>query len=344
MDCARSLRLRASAGLRQPLKVLIATGLLLTCQSEVAGNANSETEEVCHLQASSRKSAEVSPDVDFSIRHIFEAIEGPEPPEPADLPQVEPMSVLTPPASPPRKFILHHIWKCGGTHLCDVARKSGFHVPRNPGCHRPTKDSPPDGSKWLPCAAVRGLDCLPFDVFGHECAASGMNLTQAQGFGWIGVIREPVEHSYSWLAHGVSGASDPKVKALRGMREWTETCPREKPCGFYTFFPNLQTRWLAGGKCLKHPELPGCIDKALARLKRMDVVLEQSGMHLLGQEKLTKFGWKVEEPPSKPLVSGGRSLMHNLTAEARSEDVKFTKKLVHLDLQLYHRAKAQGIV
>eukprot|EP00928_Gymnodinium_smaydae_P078547 TRINITY_DN6263_c0_g1_i1.p1 TRINITY_DN6263_c0_g1~~TRINITY_DN6263_c0_g1_i1.p1 ORF type:complete len:341 (+),score=57.20 TRINITY_DN6263_c0_g1_i1:40-1062(+) len=235
----------------------------------------------------------------------------------------------------PTRFLLHHMWKCGGTHMCDVAKESGFVVPENPGCHRLQNDST---SLWQPCAVGQpGLATLPFDVLGHECAVDSNVLDEgeAEGFAWIGIVRDPVEQALSWLSHARRG--NKTFFSAMSFEEWVRVCA-ETDCGWYTFVPNLQTRWLAGGRCLKDPSEADCVSLAVRNLGRMAAVLEQSGGSLLGREKLKRFGWVMQ--PEVQHESGAASVASELSPQAR----QYIEKVQHLDIALLSAARAQGIV
>jgi hypothetical protein len=245
----------------------------------------------------------------------------------------------------PNRFLVHHIWKCGGTHLCDVARGSGFAVPKNNGCHRFKNDSRPvdfdgytDPTTWNPCVTGGGLAKLPFSVIGHECFVDAKTLDygEQEGFTWVGALRDPVEQALSWLAHTKYGW--PELRNLNNLEEWVKVCNEAHNCGWYTFIPNLQTRWLAGGECLKDPEKEDCLQLALASLRRMAVVLEQSRSILLGQDRLVKLGWKPEKPEN--VNNGARSEL----AEMASQERAFVENVQQADIKLIGAARAEGLI
>lgn len=236
-----------------------------------------------------------------------------------------------------RRFLLHHMWKCGGTHLCDVARKSGFVVPQAVGCHRFKDDTTPVDSKtgkWVPCALGTSLANVSWDVIGHECGIDVATLDKGEreGFTWVTVVRDPVEQALSWLSHAKWGKAVPENATFA---EWL----RIRPGGFYDFVPNLQTRWLAGGRCSNDPETTAneCVQLALANLRRMAAVLEQRGSELLHQDKLEKLGWTVEKGSNHS--SGARHEMRELQLEAKA-----IEQVQHVDIALLKAARAEGLI
>ena len=54
-----------------------------------------------------------------------------------------------------QRIFLLHIWKCGGTQFCAVARANGESVNPDWGCHMP---EPSRKSKWTPCADGRKFE------------------------------------------------------------------------------------------------------------------------------------------------------------------------------------------
>jgi len=187
-----------------------------------------------------------------------------------------------------------------------------------------------------------GLADIPFDVVGHECPVDAQTISMAEdaGFQWVGMVRDPVQQAYSWFHHARAPGKFGRTEET--MTEWLRACGGTgSTCGFFTFVPNLQTRWLAGRRCMSQPEQEGCVEQALANLKRMAVVLEQDGSRVKGTEKLQKLGWTVHEKEQDAgYVSGSATLL----GKAAAVEIAHVAELQHLDMRLLKEARAQGLI
>lgn len=239
------------------------------------------------------------------------------------------------------RIILHHIWKTGGSHLCQLAAEAGFTVPHNPGCHRWKDDTAPISkevnsssrdTEWKPCAISPGIRKLPFDVIGHECGITSkdIDVAQKEGFSLVGAIRDPIEQAASWYMHSKNGNFGGTL--FHNITGWISGCNSAHPCGWYTFEDNLQTRWLAGGELN--------VELALANLARFDVVLEQRGEVLHGLSKLKNLGWKQPDIHSNH-TSGA---MAYLEGTMPTEELQHLKTVQRYDIQLINLARAKGLI
>merc|ERR1719401_205278 len=186
----------------------------------------------------------------------------------------------------------------------------------------------------MPCAVNSpGFEELPFDVFGHECPVDAEKISRAQteGFAWIGTVRDPIEQAASWYMHARRGHI-----GYRNITSWLEGCNDQHPCGFYTFKPNLQTRWLAGHACYKTPSL-SCVEAALDNLARMDVVLEQRASTLAGLDRLAVLGWQVPVPA--PDAQGYTSNAAAYIAGMSKEERRHLEALQVYDIKLIAGAR-----
>jgi len=235
------------------------------------------------------------------------------------------------------RILLHHIWKNGGTHLCELARSSGFAVPSHARCYKETKDS--RGQKVdYPCATGPGLANSSFDVLGHECPLSLDEIDEAERYGFrvVEVLRDPIQQAVSWYLHVSEFRSRQNRSSKLKFKEWAEE-DNKKYFGHFT--PNLQTRWLGGENCQIAPQEAGCIENALKTLSRMAAVLEQDGSQLRGIDRLAKLGWY-------PKVEGSNhsSRTNSYIAQMSAEEKSWLLDAQSIDIQLIKAARARGLM
>jgi len=236
------------------------------------------------------------------------------------------------------RIVLHHIWKTGGTHLCQLAAKAGFAVPHNSGCHRWKDDAAPiskketNASEWTPCAITPRIHELPFDVIGHECMinSTDIDIVQKEGFSLVGVVRDPIEQAASWYMH--AGRQNFGGNVYHNITAWIKGCNPTHKCGWYTFKDNLPTRWHAGGKL--------SVELALANLARFDVVLEQRGAFLHGLPKLEQLDWK--QPYTHSNYTSGA--IAYLEGKMPTGELQYLKTVQRYDTQLIHMARSRGLI
>lgn len=177
-----------------------------------------------------------------------------------------------------KRFVLHHVWKTGGTELCRLARANGWYVPAIEGCS---------------ILVSEGWPREDYDLIGQESmigngprpdfkpSQSNMHKEiEAHNVQWISIMRHPFSRSLSHYHH----ASHFFNNTIKNQTTNTQMklffqghgCRGNgSPCHFPLYVPDQQTRWICGtAQCSIKLNLDKQdLMRAMSNIQKFDVVL-----------------------------------------------------------------------
>lgn len=216
------------------------------------------------------------------------------------------------------RILLHHIWKCGGTELCEMAIRNG--------------EAAPGALGWSPsdrcgAAALRPVDLVKANysfVSWQYPLPPGPPVGDAGSpFTSVVVLRNPLDQALSHFRHaqadyglwntfhdfldyGLCVASRAQEGDLSQCRQWLTVSARSRPQqefeslqSFALWQDNQQTRWLAPGLQTwtgARPILAAAdLGAAKARLAEFDEVLVLEELEARDRFRFAKYGWRNTE-------------------------------------------------
>lgn len=229
-----------------------------------------------------------------------------------------------------------HIWKCGGTNMCKVARINGEAANPDWGCHAPDSTR---SQGWKPCT-----DPKPFSVtspeltfVGSECPLKGTEPFDDPHWTFVAILRNPLTQATSWYLH----ARQVMKGKLPTFFEWVKKKKTARGIFFEQFEDNLQTRFICGWTCNEKPVLDeGDLEKAKANLAKFQVVLRLEEFNEPGglQAVTDVLGWTAVSAEDHSV--GTHRHVTQEQAEAKFPNAaKYLQEQLKWDFALYEYSK-----